>query len=354
MITSIKNLKINLESKILKTNNTFIVAHNGIDLDGLGSAVGLSLIPTHLGKHAYIVVDENDFSMDTLVQTLIEQKCENFKFVNKDECLDLLSGNDLLILTDVNKKSRIALGDSLDKFSEIVVVDHHEIDTDSVSLDDSYIYPKASSASEIVTNLIRLFQIKYDENVATALLAGINLDTSNYTKNRNATTLRAIATLMDNGGDDAYITALFMGDYSDNIKKYEVASRINTEFRTFTRETMVPMEDEQHEDTSFCTTFSVAIAADSETRGKVVLAQAANYLLDFADVSITIANISENTISVHGRSKGQINVGELFKKVGGGGSVKSSAIELHDCTLEEAKTKILSIFPPLSQPKKFV
>ena len=157
---------------------------------------------------------------------------------------------------------------------------------------------------------------------------------------------------MDNGGDDAYITALFMGDYSDNIKKYEVASRINTEFRTFTKETTVPWEEK--EDTSFCSTYSIAISTDPEIRGKVVLAQAANYLLDFADVSITMANIDSSTISVHGRSKGQINIGELFKKVDGGGSIKSSATEFKDCTLEEAKQKVLSIFPPLSKPKKFI
>ena len=36
--------------------------------------------------------------------------------------------------------------------------------------------------------ILRLFQIKYDENVATALLAGINLDTNNYTLNTNAET----------------------------------------------------------------------------------------------------------------------------------------------------------------------
>ncbi|MBQ7104381.1 MAG: DHH family phosphoesterase [Bacilli bacterium] len=352
MALTIKNLKINLESKILNANNTFIVAHNNIDLDGLGSSVGLSLIPTNLGKHAYIVIDENDFSMDTLVQRLIEEKCENFKFVNKDECLDLITGNDLLILTDVNKIGRTCFYDTADAFKEIMVIDHHETDSTSITGPNSYVFPDASSASEIVAMLLKLSQTKYDENVATALLAGINLDTNNYTKNRGSATLRIIANLMDRGGDDAYITSLFMGDYSDNIKRYEVASRENTEFRTFTKETTVPIEGD--EDTSFNTTFSIAIAADPEIRGKVVLAQAANYLLDFADVSITMANISSRTISVHGRSKGQINIGELFKKVDGGGSIKSSATEIHDCTLEEAKQKILSIFPPLSKPKKFV
>lgn len=352
MVSSIKNLKINLESKILNANNTFIVAHNNIDLDGLGSAIGLSLIPSYLGKHAYIVIDENDFCMDTLVQRLIEEKCDNFKFVNRDECMDLLTGNDLLILTDVNKLERTCFSDAHDLFPEIMIIDHHEADIDVLSGQNCYINLEASSASEIVALLLKLSQVKYDENVATALLAGINLDTNNYTKNRDSATLRIIANLMDRGGDDAYITSLFMGDYSDNIKRYEVASRENTEFRTFTKETTVAIEDA--EDTSFNTTFSVAIAADPQIRGKVVLAQAANYLLDFADVSITLANISDKTISIHGRSKGQINIGELFKKIDGGGSIKSSATEIHDCSLEEAKQKILSIFPPLSKPKKFI
>lgn len=351
MTSPLKNLRTSLEYNILNTNNTFIVAHNNIDLDGLGSAVGLSMIPTYLGKHAYIVIDENDFCMDTLVQKMIEEKCENFKFVTKDECMDLLTGNDLLILTDVNNINRTCFADMQDSFSEIMVIDHHELTTDSILGDNTFVFPEASSASEITVMLMKIFQIKYDENVATALLAGINLDTNNYTKNRQSTTLRIIALLMDKGGDDAYITALFMGDYSDNIKKYEVASRENTEFRTFTKETTVPIEGA--EDTSFNTTFSIAIASDPNIRGKVVLAQAANYLLDFADVSITLANISDHTISVHGRSKGQINIGELFKKVDGGGSIKSGATEIKDCTLEEAKTKILKIFPPLSAPKKF-
>jgi len=351
MSSPIKNLKVNLESKILNANNTFIVAHNNIDLDGLGSAVGLSLIPTYFGKHAYIVIDESVFSMDTLAQRMIEDKCENFKFVNKDECLNLLSGNDLLLLTDVNKIGRTCLSDFLSSFSDVMVIDHHELTQESINGDNTYIFQDASSACEIVTMLLKLYQIKFDENVATALLAGINLDTNNYTKNRASSTLRIIASLMDKGGDDAYITSLFMGDYSDNIKKYEVASRENTEFRTFTRETTVAIGDV--EDTSFCTTFSIAIATDPNIRGKVVLAQAANYLLDFADVSITLANISDHTISVHGRSKGQINIGELFKKVDGGGSIKSAATEIHDCTLDEAKIKILKMFPPLSPPKKF-
>ena len=93
---------------------------------------------------------------------------------------------------------------------------------------------------------------------------------------------------------------------------------------------------------------------DSEPRGKIVLAKAANYLLEFADVSVVLGNISEDTISIHGRSKGQINIGELFKKVNGGGSTTASATELQNCTMEEAKQKILKLFPPLSNPKKFI
>ena len=354
MNKSIRNLRVNLESKILDSNNTFIVAHKGIDLDGFGSAVGLSLIPASLNKNCYIIIEEDDLINDTLVRKIMNDKCSNFQFINKEKCLSLLTGNDLLILTDVHNPKRTVLDDSMHKFKDYFVIDHHELSSASLDGDNVYILDNASSASEIVSMLLKASQIKYDSNVATALLAGINLDTNNYTKNRYSTTLRAIASLMDNGGDDAYITALFIGDYGENIKKYEIASRENTEFRTFELETKVPIEDETQEDTSFLTTFSIAIAADPKIRGKVVLAQAADYLLDFADVSITLANISESTISVHGRSKGQINVGNLFKSIGGGGSIRASAAELSDCSLEEAKNKILTIFPPLSQPKKIL
>ncbi len=356
MVKTIKNLKLALEPKILNANNTFIVAHKCIDLDGLGSAIGLSLIPKSLKRHSYIIVNEEDLINDTLVRKIMDEKCSNFRFIDKKKCLSLLSGNDLLLMTDVNNPARTMFDGQLDKFSDIFVIDHHDLYPSEISEDDIYINTSASSASEIVSNLLRISQIKYDADVATVLLAGINLDTNNYTKNRNSSTLRSIANLMDNGGDDAYITSLFIGDFSENIRRYEVASRQNTEFRTFKRETIVPVEDDENEDRdkSFYTTFSVAIATDPKIRGKVVLAQAADYLLDFADVSIALANISDKTISVHGRSKGQINIGELFTTIGGGGSARASAAEIEDCNLEEAKMKILQMFPPLSTAKKFI
>ena len=349
---SIKNLVINLESKILSNNNIFITAHNEIDLDGVGASIGLSLICQHLNRPYYIVVDEMDVLKDNLVNKLINDKFKNFNFVNKEKCLELLSGKDLLILTDVNEKRRIVLKDDVDKFSDVMVIDHHELEPSSIDFCDTYIFSKSSSSCEIVAELLKNFHIKYNSDVATALLAGINLDTNNYTKNRNSTTLRAIASLMDKGGDDGYITSLFMGEYSETMKKYEIASRNNTEFRTFTKKTKISIED--NEDTTFDTTFSVAIALDHEIRGKISLAQAADYLLNFADVSITLANINERAISVHGRSKGQINIGGLFKKIDGGGTVYASATEFYDCDLDQAKQKIMTIFPLLSEAKRFV
>lgn len=353
MPKGIRNLKINLETKILNSDVVFIISHNHIDLDAFASTIGIALISSKLKKDTYIVIDDEYATMDSLVKRLMNEKCINFNFINRNRCLELLSGNNLLVVTDVNNKDRIALGDDLDKFSDSIVIDHHQLGNNLITCENTYSFTNSSSSSEIVTNLLKAFCIKYDKNIATSLLAGIYLDTGNRTKNCSANTLRTMATLIDRGGDDNYIASLFMGDYSESMIKYEIASRSNTEFRTFTNETDLVIADEKIRDTSFERTISLAISVDEKTRGKISLAQAADYLLNFADVSITLSNISDDTISVHGRSKGEINIGELFKKIDGGGSFVSSATEMHNVSLKQAKEKVLSIFPTLSNAQKF-
>lgn len=352
MPRTIKNLKINFENDIFLSDKAFIVAHKGIDLDGLGSAVGLARIVSSLGKEAYIIIDESDLTMDPLVKKLMKEKCSNFRFVNKKEALELLTGNDLLILTDVSQASRICMGDCLDKFARIQGFDHHQANHETLEGKNINIIDTASSASEIVSYLMEHFQIHLDPNIATVILAGINCDTKNYTMNRTPLTLRCIASLMEQGGDDAYITQLFIGDFSETLKRYEIASRKNTEFRTFQRETILP-ESKNDQVNSFNTMLSLALAIDHNIRNKINLAQAADFLLEFSDAAIAMAPIDENLISVHGRSKGQVNIGELFTHIGGGGSAVAAGALLEQSDLEDAKKKILTIFPPLSKPKKF-
>ncbi len=60
----IKNLKVNLESHILKSKRVVIVPHLGIDFDAIASALGLNLIATRLKKESVILVDDPGLSMD--------------------------------------------------------------------------------------------------------------------------------------------------------------------------------------------------------------------------------------------------------------------------------------------------
>lgn len=49
-IETVKDLKINMEQKILEANNVIIIPHNGVDFDTIGSALGISLLVRKLKK----------------------------------------------------------------------------------------------------------------------------------------------------------------------------------------------------------------------------------------------------------------------------------------------------------------
>ena len=206
----IKDLKINFERFVASSDSVFVIGHNGADLDSIGSSCALAYLAekereqsrrfaklTRRGSitpgGVYVVVDDQPSKLDVSVRTIMKDKCSNFHFINKDKCLSLLSGNDLLIITDVNQSHRIALSDHIQEFGNVIVVDHHDTNFRTIDVDKLFIDSKQSSACEMAYRLMRSMGIKCPADLATLLLAGINQDTNNYTQKRN--TLRGMETI---------------------------------------------------------------------------------------------------------------------------------------------------------------
>ena len=55
----IKNLKLNIEQRILGTKKVVIVSHNRIDFDAIGSALGLATIVRKMNARPIIVVNDD-------------------------------------------------------------------------------------------------------------------------------------------------------------------------------------------------------------------------------------------------------------------------------------------------------
>jgi len=321
----IRDLRVNLESKILSSSNVVIVPHNGIDFDAIGSAIGLASIVKKLKKTPIIVIDDASTKIDYGVQVVIDEAKNEYTIVNRDKYLQGSNDDDLFILTDVNKSYLVSINDRLTNPEQVVIIDHHNEDDKSVESNLKCIDPSISSASEIVTHLLNLFKCKCSPEVANYLLTGIYLDTNKLTKNVTPETMKTVAKLLEFGANINKVTDLLSEDFFSDRRVQELVSKAKI------------------------TTYSIAmiLAEESDEYTKEELAKAADYLLKYrVDAAFSIGRIDEETISVSARSKEKINVGLVMQEMEGGGNQFSAATKLKDTTIEETGKKLIKLLQP--------
>lgn len=324
---SIKDLKVNLESKILSSKKVVIVPHLGIDMDAFSSAIGISLIASKLKKHSVIVIDDQMFKIDYSVKELINSAKNNFNIVNKEKYISTREEDDLFVLTDVNKSNLICLGDELKQENKdnIIIIDHHDIGPTTIESNYSYIDTNASSAVEIIVKLLNTFKIKYSAEISNYFLAGIHLDTNRLTKNATPETFRIVAKLMENGASNSVIDSLFNEDFESHKRVLDLISK--AEIHKYS--------------------FAVVMAKETQEYTKEELAKVSDYLLRFGvDASFVIGNVDENIISISARSRERINVGEVMKELDGGGNRYSAATKISNENIDEVAKKLVKLMEP--------
>ena len=132
MSDSAKRIKELLEKSICNSSKVFIVGHNTPDYDSIGSALALSIIAKNYGKNAYIIVNDNDIGLDPGIKKILDENKKIHNIISLEECHSLIDEHSLLIATDVNKKYLVSVKNDLDKFSDILVIDHHEEDKETI------------------------------------------------------------------------------------------------------------------------------------------------------------------------------------------------------------------------------
>ncbi|RMA77430.1 c-di-AMP phosphodiesterase-like protein [Metamycoplasma subdolum] len=181
-------------------NKVIIYGHKNADLDALGSSYALWKLSKAFGKEAYIQNKTFDDTTQRIINsTLIENRDEIF--VAPKEATKLNDDNTLVILTDNSELQRIENKLALKNIRKenIFVLDHHRIakNPDYVIPKNTHIDSSASSASEIVTEIISLTSNsdKIDAVTAQLLLDGIYLDTNIFKKQTSFKTFQAASIL---------------------------------------------------------------------------------------------------------------------------------------------------------------
>lgn len=321
----IKNLKVTLDEKILAAPKVLIVPHNQVDFDAIGSCVGLSLVVKKLKKHPMIFINDSSYQIDYGVKSIIDDISQEVEVINKSKYAEINDEDDLFILSDVNKKSLISVNEYLSNPDNVIVIDHHEEDKNTVLSNNKFIDYNLSSASEIITKLLEIYKIKIPSNIANYLLAGIYLDTNKLTKGVNPSTMKMVAKLLECGANLTKVNDLFAEDFLSDRRVHELVNK--AKFISYTIAILASDEDE--------------IYTNQE------LSKAADYALKYrVDASFAVGKVDDDIVSINGRSKEKIDISKIMKELGGGGNPYSGAAKIKNTTVEETAKKLIKKLQP--------
>ncbi len=326
-----KNTRVKVRVKahalrqILEANdNVLIMGHNLPDIDSFGSALGIYIIAKKFGKEAHIVFGEISSSVRPFMNRFIDkEEYPDDMFIKKEEAENYLTASTVVIVVDVNRPPRTECPQLLDKCKTIIVFDHHRRSSDTITgAVLSYVDPYASSACEMVTEMIQYVDdgIKLKAFEADALYAGISIDTDGFNSKSGPRTFEAAAFLRRHGADVTRVRKMLRND----MNEYKaIASAVS--------------KSEVYK-SAFAITVFDGEGLESPTIGG---AKAANQLLDISGIKASfVITQYEDKLYISARSIDEVNVQLVMEKLGGGGHMSIAGAQLTNCTIQQAVNTI--------------
>ncbi len=314
-----------LHELIAEADRVFVMGHANEDFDSIGSAIGMAKMALHLKKPVHIVNSGRSSSLTKLNELLPDYKEYESIYVSGEEAVRLISANSLLFIVDHHRPMLSAHPPLLNLISKRVVVDHHRRAEDFIEKPLlTYMEPSASSTSELVTELLQYFDDRMDFSrlEASALYAGIVVDTKNFAVQTGARTFDAASFLRKAGADPNMVRQLFSLDF----KSVKLRAAIVSSAEILPGGVIIA-------------TCPPELAATS-----VLAAQAADMMLNIEGirVSIVIAQIGDEMV-VSARSTGMVNVQVLMEELGGGGHQTVAGVQLKGNDLNRLRRQIIEL-----------
>lgn len=313
-----------LNKAIRKASTIFLMAHKDLDLDALGSAIGMYVILKKRKKKTYIIIDDkvHEPGVEKVLREL--EGCINIiKSEDIEEYASIRKRKNLLIVLDTNKKELVQSPDALKKIDNKLVIDHHDLGRttikDAIMIDDN----KVSSTCEMITSLIEYYDVEIDSYYATILLSGIVLDTNNYTLNTTAETYYMSYYLASLGASAKKVQYLLKQDIEEYTERQKLMSAIETIDGKIAFTKASPSTKYRRED----------------------LAKVADTLLFFNNIeaSFVIGKTGKDTVGLSARSLGNYDIEKILTKIGGGGDSTSGAAKFENKTISEVEKELKKI-----------
>ncbi len=310
--------------QVKKAKNIFLMGHRDLDLDAIGSCIGMSMLLKTKRKKCYIIIDDktHELGVEKVLREL-EGCIDIIKSEDLDAYLNPKKDKNLLLILDTNKEELVQSPEVLKKIDAKIVIDHHELGKstikDAIIINDT----EASSACEMVTQLVEFYDIELESYYATILLAGIVLDTNNFTLKTKPETFYSAYYLSSLGGSAKKVQYLLKQDINDYTERQKLLTGIETINNRIAFTKATPYTIYRRED----------------------LAKVADTLLFFNNIeaSFVIGKIGKDEIGISARSLGNFDIGPILEKLGGGGDNYNGAAKFEKTTISKVEQELKEI-----------
>ena len=308
-----------ISDKIKSADRVFVIGHSNLDMDALGASLGMQLFSSNIINESYVVYDDQQMAAD------IERAIRKLTLDGADylltlsEAMNMVTNRSLLIMVDHSKLALTLSQEFYELFNQVIVVDHHRRDEDfPENAVIAYIESGASSASELVTELIQFQNSKknrLNKIQASILMAGMMLDTKNFTSRVTSRTFDVASYLRTRGSDSILIQDIS----ATNFEEYRAVNELILNGKKILPNVIV------------------AAGADEASYDTVVISKAADTMLAMSGIEATFV-VGRNTkgyVSISARSRSKINVQRIMEKMGGGGHFNLAAAQIADLPVAE-------------------
>ena len=316
-----------ISEKLRSVDHVFVVGHKNLDMDALGSAVGMQLFSSNVLDESYVVYDEEQMSPDIHRAIQFIENEGVTKLIPLTQAMGMVTNRSLLVMVDHSKTALTLSKEFYDLFTQTIIIDHHRRDQDfPENAVITYIESGASSASELVTELIQFQNSKkarLSRIQASVLMGGMMLDTKNFTSRVTSRTFDVASYLRTRGSDSIVIQELAATDFEE----YRLVNELILQGQAVQPSILV------------------AQAKDTKEYDTVVISKAADTMLAMSGIeaSFVIAKNRQGDISISARSRSKINVQRIMEELGGGGHFNLAAARLADMSLQEAGDKLKTV-----------
>ena len=300
-----------------------IMGHEREDYDSIGAAIGVARMAKIGGKPVHIVISRQTEAISRIEKEIRDVPEFADLLITADMAEVACNDQTLLFIVDTHRPDMTVAPQLLDKTERRVVIDHHRRSSDFIKKPLLvYTEPSSSSTSELVTELLQYFDEdpELQKIEATALYAGIVVDTKNFSVQTGVRTFDAAAYLRRCGADPDIVRELFSSDF-DSVK---LKAQLLSEAR-------------------IADGIAMTSCPKDVPNAQIISAQVADMLVNITDVeaSFTFYELPDNIIGVSARSKGDINVQLIMEAIGGGGHRTVAGVQLKGRTLIEAQNEVM-------------